>query len=175
MNNHLNLEKFCDSAQPALARPFSFGDWTIASNNHIAVRVPRRPDIAENPDAPNDRALKLFEQVGMKRRYRPAPAFELTEPFEWNEEFECATCRGDGKMHACPDCKCKCQVCDGAGKQTIERFRTITLGRAHYQAKYLSWLQPLPGLQLGPTHRQNPLAFRFDGGEGLLLPCRMPG
>jgi hypothetical protein len=173
MKNHLDLDKFCHPTRPELARPFSFGDWTLAANGHIAVRVPRRSDVAENPDAPAALALKEFEKANIaKIRYRPPPPFELVEPFEWQEEFECGYCHGSGTAHACPDCKCKCQVCDGAGKQTIERFRTAALGRAHYQAKYLSWLQALPGLQLGSTHRQNPLAFRFDSGDGLLMPVR---
>ena len=44
------------------------------------------------------------------------------------------------------------------------------IGSVPYDSRYLSWLQSLPNVEIGPPHKRNPLAFRFDGG-GLLMPC----
>jgi hypothetical protein len=49
-------------------------------------------------------------------------------------------------------------------------FGKIAIGSASYQSKYISWLQSLPKLELGPPRKKSPLSFRFDGGEGLLMP-----
>ena len=38
---------------------------------------------------------------------------------------------------------------------------------------YLAWLQSLPNLKLDRVPRGiEPLRFCFDGGEGMLMPCR---
>ena len=169
MTTEINLEIFCATDRPKLARPFSIGAWTYATNGHILVRVPRRDDVAENPDAPN--ASLVYEKVKSPRRYKQVPQFELSGPFEWEEERECWRCRyHKGKIHDCPDCKCACPECGGTGKLTDRNFKKTQIGRVGYNSKYISWLQSLPGVEIGPPHKKDPLAFRFDGGEGLLMP-----
>jgi hypothetical protein len=177
MSDLINLEKFysSDPTRENVARPFSFDGWTYATNGHVVVRVPKRDDIAENPAAPNDHAAALFDKCAKKRRYKPAPSFELSEPFEWEEQIECICCASSGRRHHdCPTCKCECKICSGRGKIAIRRFGTVAIGTAYYSSKYISWLQSLPKLELGPPHKKNPLPFRFGGGEGLLMPveCR---
>ena len=75
MTDQINLDIFCDPSSPGLTRPFSVGTWSYATNGHILVRVPRRDDVAENPDAPNTRAL--LRKNKWPRRYKPAPKLEL--------------------------------------------------------------------------------------------------
>jgi hypothetical protein len=165
MTTEINLEMFCSSNRPELARPFSIDAWTYASDGHILVRVPRRDDVAENPDAPN--ASLVYEKVKSPRRYKPAPKFELPEAFE--EKVQCYRCRGKGTAHECPDCQCKCHTCGGTG-QFIEPAAPIKIGRTPFAPKYISWMQSLPDLEIGPPHKRTPLAFRFHGGEGRLAP-----
>ena len=179
----INLETFCDPERPELARPFSIDAWTYATNGHVLVRVTRRDDVAENPNAPNP--SRLCETVKRPRRYKPLPEIELSEPFEFEKELEClwlkcGSCRGRGKIHDCPDCRCECPkcsgtgqcpTCNGTGKYTVKDFKRTRIGSVPYQSKFLSWLQSLPDLEIGPPHRKDPLAFRFHGGEGLLMPC----
>jgi hypothetical protein len=169
-NQPINLEMFCDPSRPELAQPFSIGAWTYASNGHVLVRVPRRDDVAERA-APD--ASRLFPADAPKPRYKPAPKFTIPERFE--REEKCWRCRGTGKRHGehCPTCQCEdCAQCSGTGK--ITRLETVKIGYALYWAKYIGWLQSLPRLELA-KHRggAEPLQFRFDGGEGLVVPCRV--
>lgn len=60
----LDLNQFCDptSREPGrdLSVPFSLNEHTYATNGHICVRVPRRPDVPENNKAPKaDERLPL--------------------------------------------------------------------------------------------------------------------
>ena len=169
----INLETFCSPERPELARPFSLGEWTYASNGHVLVRVQRREEIPENAENPvGFRAASLFSEITRKPHYTPAPKFELPEALE--KKVRCFPCDGSGKAHRrqCPDCQCECPVCHGTGER-IEPAEPIKIGRTSFTAKYISWLQQLPNLELDRVPRgPNPMRFRFDGGEGLLMPCR---
>jgi hypothetical protein len=167
----IDLEKFCscDPQHPVLHQPFSYGTWTYATNGHVMVRVLRCDGIAENPCAPNEGASRMFNSTGFPR-YKPAPKFELQEPFEWEEQIEC-WCR-NGSLHHCSSCTCKCTHCGGTGTFAKTNFRTTSIGKAHYNSKYISLMQSLPRLKLGQPYQRKPLSFRFDGGEGLLMPCK---
>src|SRR5574337_601455 len=44
----IDLKKFCSKDRPKLLDPFSGGEFTYASNGHIAVRVPRCAEYADN-------------------------------------------------------------------------------------------------------------------------------
>ena len=165
----ISLEIFCHPDRPELVRPFSIDTWTYATNGHVLVRVPRRDDVAENETAPN--VARMFPDDAPKARYKPAPKFEIPERFD--REEECFGCGGTGKAHHhwCPDCQCVCDRCNGTGKAT--ELVTVKIGRASFNSKYVSWLQQLPNLELDRVPRGfKPMRFRFDGGEGLLMPCR---
>jgi hypothetical protein len=165
--NTIDLDRFCNPDREIIARPFSVGEWTYATNGWILVRVPRREDVAENPAAPDIEHTRLIEYL-RKPRYKPAPKFELQEPFEREDQFECFYCVGSGHEHRerCSSCTCICPRCDGTGKLATPNFRRTSIGKALYNSKYISWMQSLPQLELGQPHKRNPLAFRFDGGEG---------
>ena len=105
-----------------------------------------------------------------KPHYSPAPKFELPESLE--EKVQCYKCGGAGTAHTCPDCQCKCPKCQGTGELT-ELGELVKIDRASFNPKYIAWLQSLPNLELDRVLRaRKPLRFRFDGGEGLLMPCR---
>jgi hypothetical protein len=140
--------------------------------HYILVRVPRRDDVAENPDAPN--AAHFYEIAKKPRRYEPLSRLELSEPFEWEEENICGWCHGKGKVHHfCPDCRCERRECCGTGKAITRHFKTTQIGSGSYNSKYVSWLQWLPNAEIGQPYKRKPLSFRFNGGEGLLMPCRV--
>ncbi len=96
----------------------------------------------------------------------------------------CLHCYGAGKVahaataedpaaHACWDCS-------GTG---FERLPGIAAGDlraqhqgARFQSAYLATLSRLPGIHFAaaPNGELTPAAFRFQGGEGLLMPCQPP-
>jgi hypothetical protein len=158
----VDLNLFCDPdrCEPGadLSVPFSLNDHTYASNGHIAVRVPRRPDIPENKKAPN--ADKRLAWDFSRIKFAPMPEPESLPS-------ECWPCQGRGYQHMCPDCRCKCEHCGGSGKLTA----CVRIGKTVFDARYIETIQALPGLKIGkPPKEPGPLPFRFTGGEGLLAP-----
>ena len=155
----IDLERFCFCGsrpeRPELSQPFSIGEWTYATNGHVMVRVPRRADIPENPAAPA-KVTTLFEESAPRARYKPAPTFELSEPYEWEETIPCLQCEGMGRKHQCPDCECECAACDGTGLMTFIRWHETVVGRACFNSKYIAWLQALPNLALGHPVKRAP-------------------
>jgi hypothetical protein len=159
----VDLNLFCDPERHApgsdLSTPFSLNGHTYASNGHICVRVPRRPDISENKEAPN--AEKLLPWDFSRVKFGPLPEPKLLSD-------ECGWCGGRGYMHQCPDCRCECETCHGSGKLPPR----VQIGKAVFFGPYVEWIQALPGLEIGKPKPADPLPFRFEGGEGLLMPRR---
>jgi hypothetical protein len=75
-------------------------------------------------------------------------ARRLSQPFDGAHPETCRGCRGDG-----------------AAIQPVE-----LPGGTCFQRRYLALLAELPGCEIAPSGRQA-ARFRFDGGEGLLMPC----
>jgi hypothetical protein len=157
----VDLNLFCDRERRNLSVPFSLNGHTYASNGHIIVRVPRRPDIPENKEAPN--AEKLLPWDFSRVKFGPLPEPKLLPD-------QCSWCAGSGHKHKCPDCCCECEHCKGIGKFPPR----VRIGKAVYFGPYIEWIQALPSLEIGKPMRQHPhpLPFRFKDGEGLLVPRR---
>jgi hypothetical protein len=168
----IDLKKFCSSDQtrPYLMKPFTIGIWTYATNGHICARVPAMAEWPGNTiEAP---APKLFVApkffAAPVPEFRPLPKIELPPP---NENDECKSCDGRGYEHDCPDCDCTCEKCDGAGIVPSYSHVSVGIGDAIYAGEYIHLMQSLPGVEIGPTLKSEPLRFRFAGGEGCLAPC----
>ena len=165
----INLEIFCHPDRPELVRPFSIDTWTYATNGHVLVRVPRRDDVAENETAPN--VARMFPDDAPKARYKPAPKFEIPRGLTARRNVSVAaapgkrTITGVQTVSACATA--------ATARERLPKLVTVKIGRASFNSKYVSWLQQLPNLELDRVPRGfKPMRFRFDGGEGLLMPCR---
>lgn len=159
----IDLMPFCDDdPSRCLDAPFSWGEWTYATNGHIAVRVPRLTEIPERQKAPNDKAEKIFSN-NAATTYEPLPKVDLTPS-------QCKQCGGRGRMHECPDCECECTLCYGSG----EADQIVKIGHLLFAGEYIRRMQALPGIEIGnlPNKADDPLLFRFTSGEGLLMPRR---
>ncbi len=112
----INLQDFCHAGRTRtyLTRPFSFGDYTYASNGLIAVRVNRQEDAPENPEAPASIVKLLSEHDG--KSFGPLPVFEI-QP---QRAVRCAECHGRGRYNECAECdgtgqhECSHAGCDDA-------------------------------------------------------------
>lgn len=166
----MDLSPFCgrDLTRPYLQQPFSYGEWTYATNGHICVRVPRRPTVEENENM-KDKAANLFLQ-NTASEFSPMP--KVTIPADLGEDDDCNTCDGRGTEHDCPDCECLCEDCGGSGKEPPGSRISIGIGEGIYQGSYVLLMQTLPAVEIAKPDKEKPLCFRFDGGEGLLMPRR---
>jgi hypothetical protein len=169
----LDLDQFCcvedDQRFAALGQPWSAGEYTYATNGHILVRVPRRPDAPENDLAPSDKAEAVIGK-GYGGEFFPVPPVQLPPA----TEEKCPECGGRGTEHDCPDCECDCKGCDGAG--AVQDRSWVEVGEAFFATGYVRRILGLPGLEisLSPTAK-DPLSFKFDGGIGLLMPVESGG
>lgn len=161
----LDLAPFCgtDDTHDYLMKPFSAGEFTYATNGHIMVRVPRRPDAMEPTtkfswDAP----IKGWDRASYEPLRGSLPPIE---------KVDCICF--DGHAHACPGCNCVCPKCHGTG----QAYPAISagIGDVPFAIHYVAMLLALPGIEVTtkPEQRQ-PLLFRFDGGIGALMPLQCP-
>jgi len=164
------LRKFCstDPDRPSIQEPFARLQWTVATNGHVLIRVARFPDMEEGPHAPNtERVFSRFIDGPWR------PANKVTLPALIEESAMCEACKGLGTLHDCPHCTCDCWDCGSTGAVTVssDDRKSASIGPQPYALKYVRLIHSLPGLQLPKKPpKDGPVSFRFDGGEGLLMP-----
>jgi hypothetical protein len=161
----VDLTQFCDLNaihRPFLMEPWSRGEYSYASDGAILVRVPRQPDVAENPNAPD--AVNNF-----------AGDIDYTDPaipeLPPENREQCRKCDGDGGV--CGDC----EDCDGRGYTTNHDDLSVELSGTPFAARYLHRVLALPGVAISKPFNGSTgamLAFRFEGGEGRLMALRAP-
>ncbi|KQR55652.1 hypothetical protein [Acidovorax sp. Leaf160] len=102
----------------------------------------------------------------------------------FGQQYECQLCDASGYAQhigtAAHPTDAQCDCCRGTGFELNGLVMHITPFRgAWFQKAYLARLSRLPGIEFGvkPTRPYDPEVvgtFRFDGGDGLLMPCRAP-
>lgn len=162
----IDLKAFCggDAFRPYLAQPFSRGENTYATNGRICLRLPRMADV---PEQDKPKAEEIFAKAKMDCQYFELEAFKLPTR---EEEEDCRACEGRGTDHDCPECTCRCGSCGGTGlhQPTI----AVGIGNGVFSHKHVLLMQNLPGLRVGETDGTEAMPFRFDGGDGLVMPMR---
>jgi hypothetical protein len=166
----MDLTPFCgtDETRPQITKPFSRGEFTYATNGHLCIRVPRREDATEQ-----DEVNVLNLPWDKPHYYVPFPDIAMPPKVTRTEKCSCF----DGYEHDCPDCAC--EECDGTGTATIDSDAKTSVGLCGtpYALRLVRMIADLPGLQIAAGRslkhdRSSVLAFRFDGGDGLLMPPR---
>lgn len=193
------LQRFCDKTNKMLSEPWTFGEFSYATNGRIMVRVPNLPDVPEG-DFLNEKAAVLFDELNhgdIDHELTPLP------PLPPVQKDKCIACGGTGKVDVCPECggdgdvrfensysdyvvSCDtclgkgvipgdgeaCDDCDGTGIKP--EYTRIPIGRTGFALRYLRLLKnTLPNVKIAPIYPTAACYFRFDGGEGLLMPVRI--
>ena len=169
----IDLKPFCgdNDVRYYMNAPFSEGEFTYATNGHILVRVARCDDV---PEVEVEAAPPKCEKLFADNPFISAVEIPDIPPMI---EADCDCCNGYGTHEQ----KCKtgtaydCEECNATGKRVTEPGETmwpqITVGDTGFASKYLRLIKALPGIEFSPNG-QNPAPFRFDGGDGLLMPIR---
>lgn len=154
-----------------LSEPFTVGDFTYATNGAIMVRISKLHGFS----AGNDGHPKNIDVVWKQ--------FPTTET-EWTKLPEddrdpiverCKKCYGTGD-HGCLVIGCEdthpCGTCGASGK--VETDREEIIEHRKFNARFLDKIAKLPNAKIAAKFglERDPLPFRFDGGEGLLMPLR---
>lgn len=170
----INLERFCADkfGRAHLQKPFTLGDYTYATNGHIAVRVPKRGEQDSEEHEVIVAALERYFEEGRKSAgpMLPIPDGELPA----RESQKCVFCQGEGQLDTCPTCDqpCVCPECKGDGKVWldvvgVEIFRCVVVS-----SEYLSWIKQLPAPRIRKMRKYetdlHPIYFEFEGGIGVL-------
>lgn len=191
----IDLQPFCSDAsakRPHLEQPWSRDGFTYATDGRILLRVSREDYPApENDKAPNTDVVGPYNHSEL-RYWIPVP--ELPEP----EVRACTLCDGTGKTRKCRECSgfgsCECDCghehdcgyCDGTGRRNgedeececceagkITTTQTVNVGPALANSEYLRKIRTLPEVAIAlPVEEYAPIAFRFEGGVGYLMPMR---
>lgn len=180
------LAQFCsrDFSRISLLVPILIGDWLYATDGKVCVRAqgvalpegfgkqpPEGMSQWPEPDVDVCRRLEaIFE--GAPPAYRRV----LNLPNQ-NPELQCEYCMGDAGF-ACEACdhENECSICDGVGKRRKDIY--IDAGGVCFSLNSLFRVCGLPRFEicLNPTDPLGHQRFRWDGGEGLVMPLkRQPG
>ena len=210
------LKPFCceDTDKEGICTPYSWGEFTFATNGHMQIRVPRLAEVLENEKAP---VIEFTELDPVGKHYLKEPATWLPVPAITIKPEICAVCDGTGKAAVCPECNGEqsvdlsttfnsygyhdCKTCDADGQISlfsidgmklrypwIEEIREpcsfcsfgklwpmagTVINGVKIKDHFLSLISVLPGVEIGVF--SDPLEvvrFRFDGGDGLIMPMR---
>lgn len=170
----MDLKSFCstDPLYTYLSEPFSFGDFTYATNGHVMIRVARVEGVREGV---GDGAKRLdvagVERVlNMSRGPSFVPLSGVSFPIDETPLTDCAECGGNGhRGYDADDCEINCTACHGAGETGSSR--SVSVFGIAFSIKYIEKILALPGAEIStqPVDR-TPFCFRFDGGIGALMP-----
>lgn len=189
------LQRFCadDHARATITKPFSFGDYTYATNGHVCIRVPRMAEVTPESDIITRLTWDHEEISG----WQEMPYGYLVPPM-----VLCPSCRGSKLYQACLGCEfnracdedemkdcerlmetgARCTECDRDGRVYGKRcFRVLMCeGGTNLNGEYLELLRILPGhIWIAPDPKDSLHAnvrIRSSAGwDGLLMPMRPEG
>ena len=184
-----------------ITEPFSRGEWTYATNGHICVRVPRISAIThEAKSSVSESAEKLFTDTKARAtEWQRLPDFELKScvcdtcggtgyiqmcPACDHSDHKCFN--GESKICKQYNAECvkgcakdaefsfKCEDCEGSGEIKLPGKYIVqgAAGTTQISAIYLDMIKDLPNVMIAPYDETSGFQFRFDGGEGMLMPMK---
>lgn len=190
----IELQPFCSESdlRPNMQKPWSRDGFTFATDGRILVRVSSTEyPVAENEAAPEASDAGPFNHNSLETEWIPVP--DIPEPMF----SDCRKCKGTGKSDKCRECcgdgrhECDCghehdcgecdgtgyswfaEKCDNCENGKVEETQQVAVGEAVVNAVYLRKIADLPNPEFArPTEWDKPIAFKFNGGVGYLMPMR---
>ena len=168
------LQQFCstDESRSFLLKPWNRGEYCYATDGRIIVRVARRADCKENPDAPDAEAVMGDVSTG---EFAPLP---VEPPERWGKP--CDVCDGSGffkktcDMGHVHNVKCDCEAGRVFCRPGGEPYSRVSIGHCQVNALFLIKINLLPNPVIAPGRTpSDPLRFKFDGGCGNLMGLRI--
>ena len=200
MNKDIDLQLFCgvDDYRPYLHTPFNVGEFTYATNAHLAVRVVKRAefDVPQGAEDKIETALPAYFEGIDNAEYKKLPAIHLrkTDCDEccgtgFIQKYCCPECDGDGEVGLdndynsytfdCKTCdgegtvsrqvKDKCPECDGEKVVLSGKHNAANLDGGRVNMILFSKFAALPNITYAYIVDKGLYAFKFDGGEGILM------
>lgn len=192
------LQAFCstDPTRPEVGKPFTRAGFTWATDGRVLVRVATIEGL-DDGDLPwpviTPEGLMAEHQPGPKWYALPAlPERQPDKPCPacgGKKAEKCLACDGEGTVEFafdyggtsysmegnCPVCDGEgaCRHCDGTGLEP-RKAQPVAVGPAWFNADVLRPFALLAHCELAPVDAYKPCRVRFDGGEGLAMPMRMP-
>ncbi len=193
----MNLEqliKFCakDDIRSYLLNPWIQGEYVVASNGHIAVRVPATDFVSVLEPVTGKVPLvdSLIDKVkALELALMPIPELPPTVPCEYcggsGAAYPCDECDGSGNFDHCGR-EYACKACDGHGQNQIgegdaepcwfcdgrgeKPYYAVQVGDGYFDRRYLAIIASLPNVVIAPNGPKGTAYFTFDGGDGALMP-----
>lgn len=190
----LDLAKFCsiDAARPSITTPWNDGEYALATCGRLIIRVPRQDGLEERvaggvnrPDYRN--IIKVKEQAEYTSEWPLIAEKEQTCTEcdgSGTDQIVCGDCGGKG-FYGCPHCgqDMDCEECDGTGKvgdpkkpcpeckgAKMFKYTLHQIGDNHFTSLLLDLIKDLPGIAIEKSGRMHPTHFKFDGGDGIIMP-----
>lgn len=198
MNTLEILQKFCatDDNRKSLYAPFRFDGFIYATDRSIAIRMPDDGSKVVGIDPKIKKIKSFFTDIHSAKFIEIPPLPERETCIQCGgigkvnfALLHCDECDGEGTFeHGSHDYECKecngsgevktrtngntntCDKCNGDGKTLIQ---PIKIGDTHVNLKYLELIAGLPNCVSAPAGPNNKVFFRFDGGEGIVMPVRV--
>lgn len=158
----INLNEFCADkyeVRTYLQVPSSVGQFTVATNGHVLVRVPRRDDVEPVKDFPKLDSITKFADE--EKEFIDIPAVDKPD----ETMIVCYACNGQSKYE---DDDCFCYDGMRPPKPTY-----IDIGHQRFDQKYIYKLSQLPNAKIALNSDDQECAYiKFDGGDAFLMPIR---
>ena len=167
----VDLASFCSAQSDIgfLAAPWTHEGYAYATDGALLIRIPQSEEIAPLPGTPVIEAARRFQDLGLGSTVNFVPLPPL--PPRLRGMKTCPLCFGSGAVLNEKQKPILCGGCHGA--RHVKNARPVAIGDRNFSAHYCLKIAALPGLRVVIDGGQDqPLCFRFDGGEGLLMPLR---
>lgn len=159
----IDLNKFCggeNEIHSYLRQPFRHNGQIIATNGHIIISI---QDDGREASTPTKELTDLVDKIFTRTMDTYAPVSGIYIP----EAEKCKHCGNPDYQDEEGVC-----VCDDTG---FVLHQNVLVGATTFARRYLALIAELPNAEIGVSVDEKlwQVPFRFDGGQGYVMPMRV--